>query len=151
MQTIKNNSNSKKPEVVIFAGPNGSGKSTIYQIAITRGIYINADIIKASTHCDDLTAAMQAEALRENALAHKQDFTFETVLSTDKILKRCKLTMSQLPALIEICDICHVYDNTQSPYRIFKKRKDEIFLFPSTIWPEENIKALVYLNDDEDE
>lgn len=31
MQTIKNNSNSKKPEVVIFAGPNGSGKSTIYQ------------------------------------------------------------------------------------------------------------------------
>ncbi len=141
---------------------------------------------------------MQAEALRENALAHKQDFTFETVLSTernlnllrrakeqgyfvrgyfvftrhpnvnvmrvhsraeegghdvpvDKILKRYKLTMSQLPALIEICDICHVYDNTQSPYRIFKKRKDEIFLFPSTIWPEENIKALVYLNDDEDE
>ena len=69
----------------------------------------------------------------------------------DKILKRYKLTMSQLPALIEICDICHVYDNTQSPYRIFKKRKDEIFLFPSTIWPEENIKALVYLNDDEDE
>lgn len=198
MQTIRNNSNSKKPEVVIFAGPNGSGKSTIYQIAITRGIYINADIIKASTHCDDLTAAMQAEALRENALAHKQDFTFETVLSTernlnllrrakeqgyfvrgyfvftrhpnvnvmrvhsraeegghdvpvDKILKRYKLTMSQLPALIEICDICHVYDNTQSPYRIFKKRKDEISLFPSTIWPEENIKALVYLNDDEDE
>lgn len=190
--------NNKKPEVVIFAGPNGSGKSTITQAAITRGIYINADVIKASTHCDDLTAAQQAEALRENALAHKQDFTFETVLSTernlnllrrakeqgyfvrgnfiftrnpvinvarvrsrtrngghdvpvDKILARYQRTLSQLPALVDICDICHVYDNTLQAYRIFKKRKDEVFLFPSTIWPEEKIRKLVYLDDDEEE
>ena len=88
MQTIKNNSNSKKPEVVIFAGPNGSGKSTIYQIAITRGIYINADIIKASTHCDDLTAAMQAEALRENALAYSHAIPTLTLCEYTPELRR---------------------------------------------------------------
>lgn len=184
----------KKPEVVVFAGPNGSGKSTLYEFAITRGVYINADVIKASTHCDDLTAAKQAEALREDAMAHKRDFTFETVLSTqrnldllrrtkeqgyfvrgyfvftrhpnvnvlrvqsrakegghnvpiDKILKRYNLTMANLPLLIDVCDICHVYDNTQELFRIFKKRKEEIFFFTSKIWSQEKIQALVCHND----
>lgn len=185
----------KKPEIVVFAGPNGSGKSTITQSAITRGVYINADVIKASTHCDDLTAAKQAEALREDAMARKQDFTFETVLSTgrnldllrrakeqgyflrgyfvftrnpyinvtrvhsraengghdvpvDKIMTRYQKTMANLPELIELCDICHVYDNTQSPLRIFKKRKDEVFSFTSKFWTEEKIENLVYKTDE---
>lgn len=188
----------KKPEVVVFAGPNGSGKSTITQSAITRGVYINADVIKASTHCDDLTAAKQAEALREDAIAHKRDFTFETVLSTernldllhrakeqgyflrgyfvftrnpyinvtrvhsraengghdvpvDKIMTRYQKTLANLPALIQICDICHVYDNTLQPLRIFKKRKDEEFLFTSQLWTEEKIKNLVYTTDEEED
>lgn len=187
-------STERKPEVVIFAGPNGSGKSTIYEYAITKGVYINADIIKASTHCDDLTAARQAEALREDAMAHKQDFTFETVLSTqrnldllrrakeqgyfvrgyfvftrhpnvnvlrvhsraeegghnvpvDKIMSRYQKTMANLPLLIKLCDICHVYDNTQELFRIFKKRKEEIFFFTSPIWPQEKIQALVCHNE----
>lgn len=187
----------KKPEVVVFAGPNGSGKSTITQSAITRGAYINADVIKASTHCDDLTAAKQAEALRENAMAQKRDFTFETVLSTernlallrraktegyfvrgyfiftrnpyinvtrvqsraengghdvpiDKIMTRYQKTLANLPELIKLCDICHVYDNTQELFRIFKKRKGEVFFFTSKLWTEEKIKNLVY-KPDEDE
>ncbi|MCX4265503.1 MAG: zeta toxin family protein [Firmicutes bacterium] len=188
---ISNQTPEKKPELTIFAGPNGSGKSTIYEYAIKHGTYINADVIKASTHCDDLTAAKQAEALRENALAQKSDFTFETVLSTernlnllrrareqgyfirgyfvftrhpninvlrvqsrteegghnvpiDKILKRYKLTMANLPELIRLCDICHVYDNTQELFRIFKKRKGEHLFFTSKLWTEEKIKNLVY-------
>lgn len=74
------------PEVIVFAGPNGSGKSTITQMAKIGGKYINADDIKATTLCTDLEAAVKAEELREYMIKSKMDFTFETVLSTDRNL-----------------------------------------------------------------
>lgn len=74
------------PEVIVFAGPNGSGKSTITQMAKIGGKYINADDIKRTTLCSDLEAAIKAEELRENMIENKKDFTFETVLSTDRNL-----------------------------------------------------------------
>ena len=83
----------KLPEIIVFAGPNGSGKSTITGMAKTVGVYINADDIKRTTLCSDLEAAVKAEALREKMLAEKKDFTFETVLSTDRnliLLKNAK-------------------------------------------------------------
>ena len=81
------------PEVIVFAGPNGSGKSTITRMAKIRGEYINADDIKRATLCTDLEAAVKAEELRERMIADRKDFTFETVLSTDRnllLLQRAK-------------------------------------------------------------
>jgi predicted ABC-type ATPase len=81
------------PEVIVFAGPNGSGKSTITKMARTVGEYINADDIKSATHCTDMEAAIEAERMREAALSAKENFTFETVLSTRRnldLLKRAK-------------------------------------------------------------
>lgn len=75
------------PEVIVFAGPNGSGKSTITRLAKTVGAYINADDIKKSNLCSDMEAALKAEELREKMLENSEDFTFETVLSTDRNLK----------------------------------------------------------------
>lgn len=74
------------PEVIVFAGPNGSGKSTITQMAKVGGEYINADDIKRTTLCTDLEAAVKAEELREYMIENREDFTFETVLSTDRNL-----------------------------------------------------------------
>ena len=71
------------PEIIIFAGPNGSGKPTITRMARTIGVYINADDIKRSSLCSDLEAAVKAEELREEMIEKGEDFTFETVLSTD--------------------------------------------------------------------
>ena len=71
------------PEIIIFAGPNGSGKTTITRMARTIGVYINADDIKRSSLCGDLEAAVKAEELREEMIEKGEDFTFETVLSTD--------------------------------------------------------------------
>lgn len=71
------------PEIIIFAGPNGSGKTTITRMARTIGVYINADDIKRSSLCSDLEAAVNAEELREEMIEKGEDFTFETVLSTD--------------------------------------------------------------------
>ncbi len=75
-----------QPEIIVFAGPNGSGKTTITKLAKTVGIYINADAIKKANLCSDLEAAQIAEKLREDAVANKRDFTFETVLSTRRNL-----------------------------------------------------------------
>ncbi len=89
MPKIKN----RFPEIVIFAGPNGSGKTTITRMVKTVGVYINADEIKKVNLCDDLEAAVKAEELRESMVEKGSDFTFETVLSTDRnlnLLKKAK-------------------------------------------------------------
>lgn len=78
--------NDKKPEIIVFAGPNGSGKTTVTMLAKIIQPYINADEIKKNLLCEDLEAAKIAEDLREKALAQKQSFTFETVLSTRRNL-----------------------------------------------------------------
>ena len=78
------------PEIIVIADPNGSGKTTITHMAKTVGVYINADDIKKSNLCSDLEAAKKAEELRKLMLKSKEDFTFETVLSTDRNLKLLK-------------------------------------------------------------
>lgn len=76
----------KRPQLLVFAGPNGSGKSTVTRAHKIVGQYINADKIKSAKGCSDLEAAQEAERLRENLLARRMDFTFETVLSTPRNL-----------------------------------------------------------------
>lgn len=61
----------------------------------------------------------------------------------DKIVSRYHKALSLLPEFIELCDICHIYDNTDTPYRIFKKRKSETFIWESPYWTESRIKELV--------
>lgn len=79
--------------VLLFAGPNGSGKSTITSNVPIIGEYVNADLMKQDLHCTDLEAAQIAESTREYFLKENQDFTFESVLSTDRnicLLERAK-------------------------------------------------------------
>ena len=177
------------PEVFVIAGPNGSGKSTITRMAKTVGEYINADDIKKTTLCSDLEAAMKAEDLREKMLCEKKDFTFETVLSTernlnllmrakengyfvrgiyvltidagvnvarvnarealgghgvpeDKIRSRYSKALALIPRLVEVCDILHVYDNTNEPFRIFKKRKDIYYHWENKYWDNKKISDI---------
>ena len=83
----------KKPRLLVIAGPNGSGKSTVTKGLPLIGLYVNADEIKRVSGCTDLEAAQEAEQLRELLLARGADFTFETVLSTDRnlsLLRRAK-------------------------------------------------------------
>ena len=180
----------RKPEITVFAGPNGSGKSTITSLLKPPYEYINADEIKATTKCSDLTASQTADDLKRMLLNKDEDFAFETVLSTsrnlellreakqrgyfikcyymltadpainvarvklramsgghdvptDKIIKRYYRACKLLPELITLCDICHIYDNSLTPYRIFKKRKNELFYDPkSEFWNRESIFRL---------
>lgn len=81
------NKKERLPKILVFAGPNGSGKSTITRMAKVVGQYVNADDIKRTTLCSDLEAAVRAENLRKMLLEKKVDFTFETVLSTERNLR----------------------------------------------------------------
>ena len=76
----------RKPVVLVFAGPNGSGKSTVTRRLPPFGTYVNADDIKKEYDLTDLEAAQQAEALRNRLLECGADFSFETVLSTERNL-----------------------------------------------------------------
>ena len=184
----------KLPEVLVFAGPNGSGKSTITRMAKIAGEYINADDIRRTTLCTDLEAAIKAEELREKMITEKKDFTFETVLSTernllllekakkngyfvrgiyvltadpdinvarvyawqalgghgvpeDKIRLRYDRALKLLPQLVKVCDILHIYDNTEEPFRIFKKRKDVYYRWSNIFWSNKQIEKLSGVRD----
>lgn len=163
-------------------------------MAKTIGVYINADDIKKSNSCSDLEAAVKAEELRELMVEKGEDFTFETVLSTDRNLKllqkakekgfflRCIYVLTSdyrinvtrvniresmgghsvpedkiksryfkaldlIPKLIELCDIVHIYDNTNVPFRIFKKRKDVYYHWENKYWNYSKIEKLTGISE----
>jgi predicted ABC-type ATPase len=60
----------------------------------------------------------------------------------EKILLRYGRALSLIPELVELCDVCHIYDNTQYPFRIFKKRKSEYFIWENTFWNNKKIEQL---------
>ena len=167
------------PELIVFAGPNGSGKSTITRMAKTVGEYINADDIKRTTLCSDMEAAIKAEELREKMIESKKDFTFETVLSTERNLLLLRKAKEQgyfirgIYVLTSNADInvarvsarealgghgvpeekirkryeralklIPQYDNTDIPFRIFKKRKDVYYRWENKYWTNEQIEKL---------
>ena len=184
----------KLPEITVFAGPNGSGKSTMTALLRPPYDYINADEIKASLGCTNLEASLKADTLKRIHLETLQDFSFETVLSTernlnllkdakssgyfikcfyiltadpminvarvgmrvisgghdvprDKIISRYHRALHLIPELVNICDICHVYDNSVEPYRIFKKRKAQFFYdAEEDLWSREDILRLTGLD-----
>ena len=74
----------RAPRLLIFAGPNGSGKSTVTKKIHPVGLYVNADDIKKMLSCSDLEAAQKADDIRFRLLDSRKDFTFETVLSSQK-------------------------------------------------------------------
>ncbi len=60
----------------------------------------------------------------------------------DKIRSRYEKSLGNIGRMLEICDILHVYDNTEEPVRIIRKHKDDISIFPNDLWTEEKILAL---------
>lgn len=61
----------------------------------------------------------------------------------DKIRSRYEKAFKLIGELVGICDIVHIYDNTITPFRIFKKRKSEYFFWENEMWSQESIRNLV--------
>ena len=83
----------RKPMILVLAGPNGSGKSTITTFFDKVGKYTNADDVVAATGMDNMEAAVLVDKMRYESISKKEDFTFETVLSSEyklNILRKAK-------------------------------------------------------------
>ena len=61
----------------------------------------------------------------------------------EKIRSRYKKALSLLPELVGIADVMHIYDNSTVPFRIFKKRKTDYFIWENDNWSENDIRELV--------
>ncbi len=72
-----------RPVIVAIAGPNGAGKSTFYDtyVAQSKLFFVNADIIALGSEVSAYEAAEAAGQMRNDFLARRESFVFETVLS----------------------------------------------------------------------
>ncbi len=68
-------------------------------------------------------------------------------LPEDKIKSRYEKTLNLIPDLVKICDIVHIYDNTNVPFRIFKKRKDVYYHWENKYWSYSDIEKLAGINE----
>lgn len=111
---------SSRPRILVFAGPNGSGKSTITKGIPICGTYVNADEIKRISQCTDLEAAQEADQIRHMLLSAHKDFTFETVLSTDRNLELLRQAKEQG------YEIYAVFVLTNNPYINIQRVKSRV-------------------------
>lgn len=52
----------------------------------------------------------------------------------EKIRSRYEKALKLIPELVEVSDVMHIYDNSTVPYRIFKKRKTENYIWENENW-----------------
>lgn len=65
----------------------------------------------------------------------------------EKIITRYDRALKLIKDLIKICDVCHIYDNSGNrPFRIFKKRKEEIYFDECSEWYLEDIQMLTAID-----
>ena len=57
--------------------------------------------------------------------------------------QRDNQSINNIKELLDICDIMHVYDNTNSPERIIRKHKEELSIYPNEYWSEQDILELM--------
>ena len=60
----------------------------------------------------------------------------------NKIRSRYEKALRIIPKLVKVCDIMHIYDNTEEPFRIFKKRKELYFKWENSFWDLASIEKL---------
>lgn len=60
----------------------------------------------------------------------------------DKIVSRYSKALELIPELLTVCDVCHIYDNSSTPFRIFKKRKTQYFYWENIFWDRISIEKL---------
>ncbi len=65
----------------------------------------------------------------------------------EKIIQRYDRALELIKDLVQICDVCHIYDNSGSrPFRIFKKRKEEIYYDECADWYLQDIQVLTAIS-----
>lgn len=63
-----------------------------------------------------------------------------------KIIERYHRALKLIPDLLRVCDVCHIYDNSDQPFRIFKKRKQLYFYWENEFWNKEKIEEITKIS-----
>jgi predicted ABC-type ATPase len=73
----------QRPVIVAIAGPNGAGKTTFFEAFIRPAAlpFVNADEIARELSLDAYAAAEVASRIRQELVARRESFAFETVFS----------------------------------------------------------------------
>ena len=73
----------RRPIIIALAGSNGAGKSTFFDtfLSVEPLTFVNADLLSAELKVDAYAAAQFAEQRRQELVAARESFVFETVLS----------------------------------------------------------------------
>lgn len=61
----------------------------------------------------------------------------------DVVIKRYHKSLGNIPEFLELCDICHIYDNTIEPFRICRKHKLSLTMYESPFWSYEQLGELI--------
>lgn len=61
----------------------------------------------------------------------------------EKVISRYYKSIANIKELMNICDILHIYDNTDNMTRILRKHKDSITIFPNKYWDDKKILTLL--------
>lgn len=64
-------------------------------------------------------------------------------VESKKVIDRYYKSLNNIKELLEICDIMHVYDNTDQPKRIIRKHKEQFSIYPNSHWSKEAIMDLI--------
>ena len=90
----------------------------------------------------DYTINIARVSMRESMAGHG--------VPEDKIKSRYKKALKLIPELIEVCDIVHIYDNSDEPFRIFKKRKNVYYYWENEFWDYSKIETLTGIDEYDD-
>lgn len=90
-----------------------------------------------------LTSNYDVNVTRENI----REFMEGRTVPKDEARLEYEKAINLIPELIDICDIIHIYDNTNVPFRIFKKRKDEYYHWENKYWNSFDIEQLTGIDD----
>lgn len=61
----------------------------------------------------------------------------------DKVRSRYVKSLANIPEFLSLCDVCHIYDNTDEPFRICRKHKKSLTVYGNEYWTEANIMNLI--------
>lgn len=64
-------------------------------------------------------------------------------VESPKVIERYYKSINNIKKLLDVCDIMHVYDNTDTPQRIIRKHKDDLSIYPNEYWSEQDIIDLL--------
>lgn len=66
----------------------------------------------------------------------------------EKIMARYDRALALIKDVVKVCDICHIYDNSEiKPFRIFKKRKEQMYYDECEDWYLKDIEQLTGIVD----